>query len=272
MMPVARYLDEDSRERLGLLGPEAIVDAGPAPPGGFVPTPDAWSALRPAGPARPRAEGRLLPPLDPRQIICIGLNYRDHAEESGQTPPEAPLVFAKLPSAVVGPEDAIVVPPEEDQPDWEAELALVIGTEARGATPERALNAIGGYTALNDVSGRRAQFGDGQWLRAKSFDTFAPLGPAIRSPAGVDWSRLTVQCNVSGERVQDARTDGLIFDVATLVAYLSRQFTLRPGDVIATGTPAGVGFGMRPQRWLEDGDVVEVLVGDLPPLRNPVIR
>jgi 2-keto-4-pentenoate hydratase/2-oxohepta-3-ene-1,7-dioic acid hydratase in catechol pathway len=269
---VARYLEDGAEERLGVVERDTLVDAGPAPVGGFVPTPEAWSALRPAGPGRPLTEVHLLPPLEPRQIVCIGLNYRDHATESRQALPEAPLVFAKLPSAVIGPGEPIVVPPQEDRPDWEAELALVIGTKGRDLAPERALDALGGYTAINDISGRSAQFADGQWVRGKSFDTFAPLGPAIRSPAGVDWSSLTVRCTVSGDVVQEARTDQLIFDVPGLVSYLSRQFTLRPGDVIATGTPAGVGFGMEPQRWLRDGDLVEVLVGDLPPLRNRVVR
>ncbi len=148
----------------------------------------------------------------------------------------------------------------------------MIGREARDLPPGRELEAVGGYTALNDVSGRSAQMGDGQWTRGKSFDTFCPLGLAIRSADGVDWDALPVGCEVSGERMQDGNTRDLIFGVPALLGYLSRQFTLVPGTVVATGTPAGVGFGRTPQRWLRDGDVVDVKVGELPPLRNPVVR
>lgn len=273
MTLVARYSVDGGEPRLGVVEGERILDAGPAPAGGFVPTPAAWAALDPsAGASRPLADVRFLAPLAPRQIVCVGLNYRDHAAESGQAVPEAPLLFAKLPSAVIGPGEPIVVPAHEDQPDWEAELAVVLGAEARRVTPAEAGAVVGGYTAINDVSGRSAQLGDGQWTRGKSFDTFAPLGPAVHPAEGVDWSDLRVRCTVSGDVVQDATTAQMIFDVPTLVSYVSHQLTLRPGDVIATGTPAGVGFGMRPPRWLRAGDVVEVQVGDLPPLRNPVVR
>lgn len=274
MTQVARYLDDAGEERLGILEGEDLVDAGPAPVGGFVPTAAAWAALE-IEPGRPRlalAEARLCPPLDPPQILCLGLNYRDHAAEASEEVPLAPLVFAKLPSAVIASGEEIVVPAHESQPDWEAELALVIGTEVRDVGPAESLAAIGGYTAINDVSGRLAQFADGQWLRGKSFDTFAPLGPAIHSPEGVDWADLRVTCDVSGSTYQDASTADLVHDVPNLLSYLSRQFRLRPGDVIATGTPAGVGLGLDPQRWLEDGDVVEVRVGAVGPLRNPVRR
>jgi 2-keto-4-pentenoate hydratase/2-oxohepta-3-ene-1,7-dioic acid hydratase in catechol pathway len=237
-----------------------------------VPSEAAWRSLRPDGPELPLEGLRLLPPLDPPAVICIGLNYRDHAVESGAPEPAAPLVFAKLVSSVTGPGDPIVVPPHENEPDFEAELALVVGREARDLPPGRELEAVGGYTALNDVSGRSAQMGDGQWTRGKSFDTFCPLGPAIRSADGVDWDALPVGCEVSGERMQDGNTRDLIFGVPALLGYLSRQFTLVPGTVVATGTPAGVGFGRTPQRWLRDGDVVDVQVGELLPLRNPVVR
>jgi 2-keto-4-pentenoate hydratase/2-oxohepta-3-ene-1,7-dioic acid hydratase in catechol pathway len=269
-LTVVRYLQNG--ERLGVLQGHVVRDAGPAPPGGFVPSADAWRALRPDGPELPLEGLRLLPPLDPPAVICIGLNYRDHAAESGLPSPAAPLVFAKLVSSVTGPGDPIVVPAHENEPDFEAELALVLGQEARDLPPGRELDAVGGYTALNDVSGRSAQMGDGQWTRGKSFDTFCPLGPAIRSADGVDWDALSVVCEVSGERMQDGNTRDLIFAVPALLGYLSRQFTLLPGTVVATGTPAGVGFGRTPQRWLRDGDVVDVQVGELPPLRNPVVR
>ncbi|HEX3736160.1 MAG TPA: fumarylacetoacetate hydrolase family protein [Solirubrobacterales bacterium] len=271
-MQVARYRGADGEARLALSEGEVLRDAGPAPVGGFVPTPAAWEALRPGRETVPLDGADLLAPLDPPKLICLGLNYRDHADESGESVPPAPLVFAKFPSAVIGHGETIVVPPQESQPDWEAELALVIGTAARDVDGEEALGAIGGYTAMNDVSGRQAQLGDGQWTRGKSFDTFAPLGPALCSTEGLDWAALRVTCKVSGELLQDATTAELVFGVPEIVSYLSHQFTLLPGDVIATGTPAGVGLGLTPQRWLQDGDVVEVEVGAVGPLRNRVAR
>jgi 2-keto-4-pentenoate hydratase/2-oxohepta-3-ene-1,7-dioic acid hydratase in catechol pathway len=272
-MRAVRYAPPSGGPRLGRLDSEVVVDAGPAGPGGFVPSAEAWAAIAAAdGPRHALADVRLLHPVEPGKIICIGLNYADHAAESGAALPPAPLIFAKLTSALVGPGDPIVVPPQETEPDWEAELALVIGTRAKDVDAAGALAAIGGYTGFNDVSGRKAQMGDGQWIRGKSFDTFAPMGPSVVSAAGVDWSDLAVRCTVSGKRYQDGTSSNLIFDVVEVVRYCAAQFTLDPGDVIATGTPAGVGFGLRPQVWLEDGDVVEVEIGDAGVLRNPVVR
>ncbi len=273
-MRAVRYLSPSGETRLGRLEPdEIVVDAGPSGPGGFVPTAAAWATVAAAdGTRHPRAGVRLLHPLQPGKLICIGLNYADHAAESGSAIPPAPLIFAKLTSAVIGPEEAIVVPAHESQPDWEAELALVIGAPAKDIDRAGALAIIGGYTGFNDVSGRQAQLGDGQWTRGKSFDTFGPLGPAVVATDGVDWSDLAVRCTVSGIRYQDGSSRNLIFDVGEVVRYCAAQFSLRPGDVIATGTPAGVGHGLRPQVWLEDGDVVEVEVGAAGILRNPVRR
>ena len=211
-------------------------------------------------------------PVVPGKLVCIGLNYRDHAEETGQEIPALPMVFAKYTSALIGPGDAIVIPYDEPRTDWEAELALVIGTRVRRATGTAAMAAIGGMTAFNDVSGREAQFGPGrQFTRGKSYDTFAPIGPCIAPVEGVDLGALGVRCTVSGDVVQDSTTAQLIFGAQRLVEFCSAAFTLEPGDVIATGTPPGVGDARTPPRYLVDGDVVEVEVEGVGVLRNPCV-
>jgi 2-keto-4-pentenoate hydratase/2-oxohepta-3-ene-1,7-dioic acid hydratase in catechol pathway len=268
------FTDPSGALRLGALADDdTIRDAGPAGPGGFVPTPAAWAALAAAaGPVYALADVRLAMPVVPGKLVCIGLNYRDHAEEQGQEIPALPMVFAKYTSALIGPEDAIVLPYDEPRPDWEAELALVIGTRVRRATGAAALASIGGMTAFNDVSGREAQFGPGrQFTRGKSYDTFAPIGPCVASVDGVDLGALGVKCTVSGEVMQDSSTAQLIFGVQRLVEFCSAAFTLEPGDVIATGTPPGVGDARKPPRYLVDGDVVEVEVEGIGVLRNPCV-
>jgi len=199
----------------------------------------------------PLEEVRLLPPTIPSKIVAVGLNYRDHAEELGMTLPEEPLIFLKPPSAVVGPEDRILLPPGVGRVDYEAELAVVMGKTARRVPPERAREHILGYTCFNDVTARDLQKKDGQWTRAKSFDTFAPLGPWIETD--LDPSSLRIRTYLNGEVVQDSSTEKLIFSVEKLVSFVSHIMTLYPGDVIATGTPPGVGP-------LSPGDVVEVEV------------
>jgi 2-keto-4-pentenoate hydratase/2-oxohepta-3-ene-1,7-dioic acid hydratase in catechol pathway len=211
-------------------------------------------------------------PVRPSKLICIGLNYRDHAEETGQEIPAAPVVFAKFTSALIGPGEAIVVPYDEPRTDYEAELALVIGTRVRRASGAAALAAVGGITAFNDVSGREAQFGPGkQFTRGKSYDTFAPIGPCIARVEGLDLGALRVRCTLSGEVMQDSSTANLIFGVQKLVEFCSAAFTLEPGDVIATGTPPGVGDARTPPRYLQDGDVVEIEVEGVGVLRNPCV-
>jgi 2-keto-4-pentenoate hydratase/2-oxohepta-3-ene-1,7-dioic acid hydratase in catechol pathway len=182
------------------------------------------------------------------------------------------VVFAKWASALIGPDEEIVIPREETRPDWEGELALVIGRRTYRADSENALDAIGGITAINDVSGRRAQLETPlrQFTLGKSFDTFAPLGPCIASLDGIDLSDIRVSTRVSGELMQDASTRDLIFPVLDLIVYLSAGVTLEPGDVIATGTPGGVGDSRQPPRYLREGDVVEVTVDGVGTLRNPV--
>jgi 5-carboxymethyl-2-hydroxymuconate isomerase len=206
-------------------------------------------------------------------IWAVGLNYRDHAAETGRPPPEAPTLFAKAPNSVIGPDEPIVVPPHVQQPDYEGELAVVIGRTARDVSPADALEYVAGLTIAHDVSARDHQFTTGQFTWSKSFDTFCPLGPEVVSLDEVDLpSGLPLETRVNGEVVQSASTSELLFDVPTLVAWISQGLTLDPGDVILTGTPGGVGMARDPQRWLQDGDVVEISIGGLGTLRNPVVR
>jgi 5-carboxymethyl-2-hydroxymuconate isomerase len=205
------------------------------------------------------------------KIVCVGLNYLDHAREVQLEPPERPLLFAKWPSSVIGDGDAIVIPPGVEQVDYEAELAAVIGSRVKGVSVENALEAVAGYTCLNDVSAREIQFADGQWTRGKSIDTFCPMGPRVapRDEVG-DPQTLRIACRVNGETVQDATTADMIFTVAEIVAFVSSTITLEPGDVIATGTPPGVALGRPDPRWLQPGDTVEVEIERIGVLVNPV--
>src|SRR5581483_3651686 len=196
---------------------------------------------------------------DPK-IICIGLNYKAHAGESGGEPPKAPLLFGKFANALCGDGDPIVIPAGIGHVDAEAELAVVMG---EGGT-------VYGYTCANDVSARDAQFGDGQWFRGKGFDTFCPVGPRIVDAGDVDPSDLAIRQRLNGETLQDSRTSDLIFDVPALVSYVSSQLTLEPGDLILTGTPEGVGVFREPKISLAGGDVVEIEIEGIGVLRNPV--
>lgn len=275
MTNAVRYRTGSGEARLGRLDGDVITDAGPAPEAGFVPTAENWALIRDAaGATCAAADVQLLHPVVPRKIIAIGLNYRDHAEESQLDIPEVPVVFAKFPSALIGHGETIVVPREETRPDWEAELAVVIAKRTYRATRENALDAVGGYTAINDVSGRRAQLETPlrQFVYGKSFDTFAPLGPSIASLDGVDLGDIRVSSRIGDEVLQDSNTRNLIFSVADIIEYVSRGTTLEPGDVIATGTPGGVGDGRDPKRYLQDGEVIEVEVSGVGTLANPVRR
>jgi 2-keto-4-pentenoate hydratase/2-oxohepta-3-ene-1,7-dioic acid hydratase in catechol pathway len=272
-MRAVHFAGPDGEPRLGALDDSTVRDAGPAGPRGFVPSEEGWARIEAAsGPEHALADVRLLAPVLPERIAAIGLNYRSHAEESELDVPDVPVVFAKWASAVIGPEDEIVIPREETRPDYEGELAVVIGRRTYRATMEDARDAIGGITAINDVSGRRAQLETPlrQFTLGKSFDTFAPLGPCIASMDGIDLADIRVQTTVSGELMQDASTRDLIFPVLDLIVYLSAGLTLEPGDVIATGTPGGVGDSRQPPRYLQEGDVVEITVGGVGTLRNPV--
>jgi len=219
------------------------------------------------------ADVRLLAPLPaPPKIVAIGLNYVDHAAEARAALPTEPLVFAKFPSAIVGPGDPITWDSSlTTGVDFEAELGVVIGRTARRVSPERALDHVFAYTCLNDVSARDLQFADGQWVRGKSLDSFCPLGPWLVTVDEVpDPQSLAISCEVSGEVLQTGSTADMIFGVAELIARLSRSFSLEPGDLIATGTPPGVGWYRDPRRLLRDGDVVVVSIERIGRLINPV--
>jgi 2-keto-4-pentenoate hydratase/2-oxohepta-3-ene-1,7-dioic acid hydratase in catechol pathway len=214
----------------------------------------------------------LAPVVAPQKLLAIGLNYADHARESGLEPPSAPITFVKTPNSICGPGDPIKYSHvDSTQVDYEVELAVVIGKPARRITVEQALDHVLGYTVCNDVSARDAQFADVQWVRAKSFDTFSPLGPWIVTTDEIhDPQSLGIRCRVNGATLQDSTTAEMIFSCAEIVSYLSRVMTLEPGDVIATGTPFGVGFARTPPVFLLHGDEVEVEVDGIGTLTNSV--
>ncbi len=217
--------------------------------------------------------GSITAPVRPGKIVAIGLNYLDHIREAGVATPERPLVFAKFPSSVIGPDEPIVIDPFlTERVDWEVELAVVIGTSMRDVTAVEAIAGVAGYTIANDVSARDVQFADGQWIRGKSLDSFCPLGPVLVTPDEIgDPQRLRLQTLVNGQTVQDSSTSEMLFSVAELLAYCARNFRLEPGDVLLTGTPWGCGEFMSPRRSLAPGDVVEVCVERIGTLRNPVV-
>ena len=208
----------------------------------------------------------------PGKIICIGLNYRDHAAESGMEIPKSPIIFSKFSSCAIGPNDPISIPQGSTRTDYEAELAFVIGRLANDVSSEDALGYVLGYTNFNDVSARDFQFADGQWQRGKSCDTFAPMGEFIATTDEIpDPQSLSIKFRLNGEILQDSNTDQMIFGVAELVEFLSRYITLEPGDVVATGTPPGVGFARKPPVYLKEGDLAEVEIEGLGVLSNPVL-
>jgi 2-keto-4-pentenoate hydratase/2-oxohepta-3-ene-1,7-dioic acid hydratase in catechol pathway len=218
----------------------------------------------------------LLPPVpDPPKIICIGLNYRDHAAESGVAVPAEPVVFSKFTTALIGHEQPIVLPRVSKEVDFEAEFVMVIGARGKGLTPELAARHVVGYTIGHDVSARDWQLRkEGkQWLCGKSFDTFGPTGPVLVTADEIpDPHNLGIRLRLNGTTMQDSNTNQMVFRVGPLVAYLSTVFTLEPGDLIFTGTPPGVGMARKPPVWLKPGDVVEVEIDGLGILRNPVVQ
>ena len=221
------------------------------------------------------AKSRLLPPVpDPRKIICIGLNYRDHAAESGVPVPPEPVLFSKYPTALIGHLRPIVLPRVSQEVDYEAELVVVIGQGGRHIAREKAWEHVGGYTIGHDVSARDWQLNKPakQWMAGKTFDTFAPTGPELVTPDEVpDPHDLGIRLRLNGQTMQDSSTKQLIFGIDELIAYLSQVMTLEPGDLIFTGTPPGVGMARKPPVWLKPGDVVEVEIDRLGTLRNPVV-
>jgi len=260
----------DFREWFDLDGP--WLPAAARTVSGLAASAASLDAARAAGAVESLSLVRLLAPVPrPGKIVCVGLNYRDHAAEARLPVPESPVLFAKFPTAVVGPDTPIVLPLSSDRVDFEAELAVVVGRRMKGVSPEEAPAGVLGYTNANDVSARDFQKLDGQWVRSKSCDTFAPLGPSVitANEAG-DPHGLRIQLRVNGQVMQDSSTDQLVFRVPDLLAFIAETITLEPGDVVLTGTPPGVGFARRPPVFLRAGDVVEVEIGGFGCLRNPV--
>jgi 2-keto-4-pentenoate hydratase/2-oxohepta-3-ene-1,7-dioic acid hydratase in catechol pathway len=209
----------------------------------------------------------------PGKLICVGLNYRDHAAESKMAIPENPVIFSKFSTCVIAPGEPVVLPRQSKQVDYEAELAVVIGRRAKNVPATRAYDYVFGYTAFNDVSARDFQFADGQWQRGKSCDTFAPMGQTIVTTDAIpDPHKLSIKLTLNGQTMQDSNTDQMIFGVPRLIEFLSESITLEPGDVIATGTPPGVGFARKPPVFLKDGDQMEVLIEGMGGLGNPVVE
>ena len=207
----------------------------------------------------------------PGKIVCVGLNYRDHAEEQGAELPEAPLLFAKFTTSLIGPGDAIVIPPVVTKCDYEAELGVVLGATVKQVSKENALEAVAGYVAANDVSARDLQFGDGQWTRGKSPDTFCPVGPLVPASDVPDPHALSIRAILNGEVVQESTTANLVFGVDEVISYASQTATLEAGDLILTGTPAGVGIFRKPPRLLQPGDEITIEIDGVGSLTNPVV-
>jgi 2-keto-4-pentenoate hydratase/2-oxohepta-3-ene-1,7-dioic acid hydratase in catechol pathway len=252
-------------------GPPTMMDLLASGPDGYAALRDAAPRAEIAASGRPLAEAELLAPVPrPGKIVAIGRNYREHAAEEGVDPPAAPLIFSKWPSSIVGPGADVCWDPElTGQVDYEAELAVVIGRPARRVAVADALDHVLGYTCLNDVSARDLQFDDGQWTRGKSLDTFCPMGPVLVTADEIgDVQDLAIRCSVGTETVQEARTSQMYFSIAQIISYCSMAFTLEPGDVIATGTPSGVGVFRKPPRFLGDGDRMTVEIERIGRLQN----
>jgi 2-keto-4-pentenoate hydratase/2-oxohepta-3-ene-1,7-dioic acid hydratase in catechol pathway len=221
----------------------------------------------------PRQDAYWFAPVPrPGKIVCIGLNYRDHAAESGLAVPDKPVIFSKFSSCVIAPGEPVVIPTTSERVDFEAELAVVVGRHAKYVSAERAYDYVLGYTVFNDVSARDFQFGDGQWQRGKSCDTFAPMGPTIVTTDEIpDPHTLRITLRLNGNTMQDSNTNQLIFGVPQLIEFITKSFSLEPGDVIATGTPAGVGFARKPPVYLKPGDVMDIDIEKIGGLGTPVV-
>jgi 2,4-didehydro-3-deoxy-L-rhamnonate hydrolase len=261
-LPVAELLAD---------GPRTMADLLATGPGGLRALADAIARADVGSDGRPLSEVDYLAPVPrPGKVVAIGRNYREHAAEEGVNPPKEPLIFSKWPSSVVGPGAEIRWDPAlARQVDHEAELAVVIGRKARRVSREEALDHVFGYTCLNDVSARDLQFGDGQWVRGKSLDTFCPMGPFLVTADEIgDPQGLRISCTVDGEVRQDASTSQMFFPVAEIISHCSQAFTLEPGDVIATGTPSGVGVFRDPPVFLHDGARIVVEIEGIGALEN----
>ena len=286
------YAAKDGASHLGALTDHGVVDLaavarGLGLPGEIFSSMSSWlegGANRLADPAQltanaattaiPRSDVRFLPPVPrPGKIVAVGLNYKDHSIESGATaPPKSPIIFAKFTTSIAGPEDAIVIPVGNPNVDYEAELAVVVGRRGKAIRAAHAFEYVAGYMPLNDVSARVWQFGDKQWVRGKSCDTFCPTGPYLTTSDEIpDPHTLAIRARVNGVTMQDSHTSKMIFGVPELIEFTSASITLEPGDIIATGTPEGVGAFRKPPVFLKPGDVVEVEIDRLGVLRNQVV-
>lgn len=231
------------------------------------------SIPQPKGPAYPLSEVKLLAPVPrPSKLICVGLNYRDHAAESRSEIPTVPTIFNKFPNVVIAAGDPVVLPKISRKPDYEAEFAFVIGKGGRNIPAERAMEHVIGYTIINDISARDFQTATTQWLMGKTFDTFCPMGPWIVTKDEIaDPHALDISLEIGGEILQKSNTRELVFQIPRLVEYVSSAVTLEPGDVFATGTPGGVGFARKPPRWLKPGEETIVRIEGIGELRNPIV-
>ncbi|MER5997130.1 fumarylacetoacetate hydrolase family protein [Nonomuraea angiospora] len=253
---------------------DLAVEVG-APDVGALLTDPRWREVAAAadGPRHPLSTADLAPVVPrPGKIVCVGLNYRNHILEMGRELPEHPTLFAKFAEALVGPYDDIALPAVSDAVDWEAELAVIIGTAARNVSPEQAAASIAGYSVINDVTARDYQYRTLQWLQGKTFESSTPFGPYLVTPDELEGVTMTMQCEVDGEVVQETDTSDLVFGPAELISYVSRIITLQPGDVIATGTPGGVGHARKPPRYLADGNKVVTRIAGLGELVNVARR
>ena len=267
-MRILRFCDPQGQVYLGLDQNSKVGDSV------AILTGDIFTELKPTG--EHATLDKLLTPLTPCNIYCIGLNYREHATESGMEEPKKPIVFAKPTSSLCHPDDPIRLPAcqHDEEVDYECELAVIIGTTARDVSVENALNYILGYTCANDVSARKWQLnaGGGQWIRGKGFDTFCPLGPVLVTKNEIpDPQCLSIKTHLNGKTVQDHTTGDMIFSVAEIISFLSQDTTLLPGTAILTGTPQGVGFARKPPIWLRPGDEVKIEIENVGTLTNPVI-
>jgi 2-keto-4-pentenoate hydratase/2-oxohepta-3-ene-1,7-dioic acid hydratase in catechol pathway len=258
-MRIVRFRDKSNQAQCGIIEGDTIIVAHDDPIHG----------LRRTGASAPLAGVKLLAPVEPVNVLCIGHNYKAHVEERRASLPQAPILFMKNTAAVIGPNDPVVIPAiAPAEVDYEAELALVIGKTARHVPESEALKYVLGYTCANDVSARDCQRNDGQWVRAKSFETFCPIGPWLETE--LNPLNVRVQGRLNGQTMQDAPTSQMIFSIPFLISYLSRGMTLLPGTLLLTGTPAGVGFARKPPVYLKSGDVFEVEVEGIGTLKNPI--
>ena len=275
-MKLVTFRRTDGRTAPGVLLDDRVADLSAAGFADMISVLRAGDAVRSradSAPAVPLSSVKLMAPVPrPPKLICVGLNYRDHAIESGMEIPSVPTIFNKFPNVVIGPGESIVLPKNSAKPDYEAELAFVIGKGGRHIPAERWREHVAGYTMVNDVSARDVQMATTQWLMGKTFDTFAPMGPVLVTADEIaDPHTLDITLTINGEVLQKSNTRELIFKVPDLVAFISGIVTLEAGDVVSTGTPSGVGFARKPPRYLRAGEDVVVHVAGIGELRNPVV-